>query len=447
MAISKIKLPDNSVQEIRDSRITGVDNTPTSESTNVVTSGGIYDSLQIDKIRPIDSHTYTNVLATTSNYNTLFPLFLAIPTDWNEPVIVEYRLKAYVPDHETYYYSKHQCLFSFFHDTVLAYSCNNYIGNTSYRTIYYNSLMRCLAGYQNIGHIIGINYYSNGNSYSRSCTTSGYGRTFEVEILRADNCTIEWLSSCNTVSSTIISGYIAGTSHSAIGNYNATTQGETHSGDANTNTIGYYIRSNSATRVMDGKLYRYRMVFSSMDDNKWVPANTSSSTNATSARTVNQTPINPLGQIAYYYTTTEVASGSAPGAGNIWRQYELTLGYSFNRTGAALVLTYPAPIYLKCALQSDGSAIIDADNPYVQTLPSTADGKIYIYLGRAYSATNIFLEFDHQVFYHDGTKIRRWFGSMVDSTPTNSSTNLITSGAVYEAVSSAVFLGDVVETI
>lgn len=45
MAISKIKLPDNSVQEIRDSRIVGVDNAPTSESTNVVTSGGVYTAL------------------------------------------------------------------------------------------------------------------------------------------------------------------------------------------------------------------------------------------------------------------------------------------------------------------------------------------------------------------------------------------------------------------
>lgn len=45
MAISKIKLPDNSVQEIRDSRITGVDSTPTNSSTNLITSGAVYGAI------------------------------------------------------------------------------------------------------------------------------------------------------------------------------------------------------------------------------------------------------------------------------------------------------------------------------------------------------------------------------------------------------------------
>ena len=408
--VSKIRLPGNTEVNIKDSRISGVDTTPTSGSENVVTSGGVFASLRTDKIAPIETHTYENVLATTSNVNTLFPLFRVVPTDWDEPVIVGYRLRVYVNGHENLYYSKHECMFSFFHESLLAYSCKNFIGNTSYRTTYYNSLMRCLTAYKTMGHIIGFNYYSNGTSYSRDCTVSGYGRTFDVEILVEDNCTIVWPETCNTVSSTVIPGYVAGTTHSAIGNYNATTQGETHSGDANTNTIGYYIRTNSATKLMDTKLYRYRMVFTAMDGKHWIPANNSSSTNATSARDVNQTPFNPFGEIAYYYTTAEVAAGVAPAAGNIWRQYELTLGYSFNRTGAALVLTYPAPIYLKCAPQSDGSAIIDADMPYVQTLPSSADGKIYIFLGMTYSATNIALMFDHPIYYHDGNSLRLWTG-------------------------------------
>ena len=45
MAISKVKLPNNTTEDIHDVRITGVDNTPTSGSTNVVTSGGIYTAL------------------------------------------------------------------------------------------------------------------------------------------------------------------------------------------------------------------------------------------------------------------------------------------------------------------------------------------------------------------------------------------------------------------
>lgn len=45
MAISKVKLPDNTTQDIKDSRITGVDSTPTANSQNVVTSGGVAEAL------------------------------------------------------------------------------------------------------------------------------------------------------------------------------------------------------------------------------------------------------------------------------------------------------------------------------------------------------------------------------------------------------------------
>lgn len=43
--ISKIKLPDNTVVNIKDSRILGIDSTPTSGSTNLVTSGGVKTAL------------------------------------------------------------------------------------------------------------------------------------------------------------------------------------------------------------------------------------------------------------------------------------------------------------------------------------------------------------------------------------------------------------------
>lgn len=107
-----------------------------------------------------------------------------------------------------------------------------------------------------------------------------------------------------------------------------------------------------------------------------------------------------------YGTTASVAAGSSPSAAYLWQEYTLTLGYAFNRTGAALVLPYPKPIYIKCAPQASGGAIIDADEPYVFALPSTNDGKIYIYLGRTYSATSIEMTMKHPVYYHDGTRIR-----------------------------------------
>lgn len=167
--------------------------------------------------------------------------------------------------------------------------------------------------------------------------------------------------------------------------------------DSNTNTIGYQVRHNSGTGKASDKTYRYRLLFTG-DEEHLVPANTSSSTNATSARAVNQRPIDPFGPIYYYGSTTAVNAEASFGASALWQQYAITLGYSFNTTDAALTLTYPRAVYVKATPTNDGKAIIDADTPFVQTLPTTEDGKIYIYLGQAYSETNIELDLNHPVY-------------------------------------------------
>ena len=180
--------------------------------------------------------------------------------------------------------------------------------------------------------------------------------------------------------------------------------------DSNTNTIGYQLRTNSMSLPMSDATVRYRLLFTSADGSKWVPANTSTSTSATAAKTVCQTKINPFGRIVYYGTTAAVAAGSRPSAAYLWAQYVVTLGYSFNRSGAALTLTSWAPVYIKCSPQTDGSVIIDATTPYVQALPSGEDGYVYIYLGVAVSATTVELVPEHPVYYRKGSAIRVWDG-------------------------------------
>ena len=179
--------------------------------------------------------------------------------------------------------------------------------------------------------------------------------------------------------------------------------------DTNTNTIGYQLRTNSYSLPMTSVVYRYRLLFTSADHAHFVPANNSTSTNATANRTVCQDPIDPFGPIVYYGTTASVNQGSRPAVASLWQQYQVTLGYSFAK-GSALQMATWKPVYLKCAPQSDGSAIIDSTEPWVQDLPTTNDGKIYIFLGVAYSETAIELNIAHPVYYHDGTAIRFWTG-------------------------------------
>ena len=197
---------------------------------------------------------------------------------------------------------------------------------------------------------------------------------------------------------------------------------------SDTDKNAYQIRGNTHTLPTTAKFYRYRLLFTSADGTHFVPSNISTSTNATAKRDVVQTPIDPFGEIVYYSTTTAIEAEANPGPTYLWTQYAVTLGYSFNRTGSALVLTTSYPVYIKCAPQSNGSAIIDATTPYVQTLPNSADGKIYIFLGIATSATAIELLNNHPVYYHDGTGIRLWSGKdSYSKTETESSFVTITS--------------------
>lgn len=180
--------------------------------------------------------------------------------------------------------------------------------------------------------------------------------------------------------------------------------------DKDTNTIGYAIRTNSKSLPLSSILYRYRLLFTSADRTHYIPANNSNSTNTTSICDVCQEKIDPFGDIVYYGTTTTIQPENRPSPSTLWLQNALSLGYSFNRTGQALTLELWKPVYVKATPYVDGSAIIDADEPYVQDLPITDDGKIYIYLGVAYNTASVELSLHHPIYYCYNGVIRPWLG-------------------------------------
>lgn len=173
--------------------------------------------------------------------------------------------------------------------------------------------------------------------------------------------------------------------------------------DGNTNTIGYQVRTNSGRKPAADKGYRYRIWLTSADGASWVPINTSTATDATTARTLNTRKIDPFGPIAYNSTNGTCNAAANLPAATMWRVYTLTIGYSYVKT-----LTVWDPVYLKCTPQADGSAVM---NDIVQALPASKDGYIYIHLGTAYSATSMELQTEHPVYWHDGTGIRIWTGA------------------------------------
>lgn len=185
--------------------------------------------------------------------------------------------------------------------------------------------------------------------------------------------------------------------------------------DSNTNTIGYQLRTNSTTKkTLDACRY-YKIFFTSANGQSWVPSSSNTVNDATKQKVVNQRPIDPFGPIVYTSANTNYAANSNIAAATIWQQYNITLGHAFNWTNAALTLTSGAPVFVKCAPQSDGSAIIDSTTPIVQSLPSSEDGKIYIFLGVASSATAMELWMTHPVYYYKDGAIRLWTNAPTSS--------------------------------
>ena len=77
-------------------------------------------------------------------------------------------------------------------------------------------------------------------------------------------------------------------------------------------------------------------------------------------------------------------------------------------------LTVSLPVYLIGQVQADKKSFklknIENQPWWTQTLPATNDGYIYIYLGVAYNATNIYLHTWHPIYWHDGQNLQLYQG-------------------------------------
>lgn len=147
-------------------------------------------------------------------------------------------------------------------------------------------------------------------------------------------------------------------------------------------------------------LYDYQICLTK-DEQNILPINTVNGSTATT-KTLTTESFNPFAPIYYYASTTDITAGGDVGANTLYYQYLADLRYSFN-TGTTL--TARKAVYLVATLGTGCSATL-APNPISQTLPSTADGYIYIYLGQSYDTYRIELSNRHPVYRYVNGAIR-----------------------------------------
>ena len=129
-----------------------------------------------------------------------------------------------------------------------------------------------------------------------------------------------------------------------------------------------------------------------------IPVNATGGTGTSKVLTTES--FNPFGAIVYVkgnYSANDNISSNV-----IFEQSLFDLRISFN-TGSTL--TNNKDVYICAVPQTDGMAKLDISTPIVQELPSTDDGKIYIYIGHIGSSSKFELHPVHPVYWFKGGKV------------------------------------------
>lgn len=155
----------------------------------------------------------------------------------------------------------------------------------------------------------------------------------------------------------------------------------------------------------------------------YIPINSTGTTGA-SGKTMYDGEFNPFTEIVFNNYSSDVASGSTITGSYLYTLYHaVDVRYSFNgitsstpNNTTTFNLTVRKPFYIICDPLENGNVKLATETPnhnfpWTQDLPNTSDGKLYIYLGMAYSKYQIELYNVHPIYYHDGTQLRIYTGS------------------------------------
>ena len=349
-----------------------------------------FDSFSRNDLAILESKEYSGIYGSANDQASASFYFGTIrPTNWYDMWKIRFRVYASVPNQNNY--RQYSDVTYYGNQTEVTYKIENKMYSTSYRSYYYNNLCKLNATGYNAGYsyIPGIGLRNSNNP-----TSSSYPRTFKIEILETENCTFTFYDAMKKIAN--ISEYNT-TNYVGISEYDGSNNGLRESGD-DTNT--YELRHANGNYISSTALYRY-MLCLSKNETTLTPLNAVNNSTATT-KTLTTEEFNPFGQFLYYNTTTTINANASIPAGNLMQQSRFDLRYSFN-TGTTL--TTNKDIFIVAVPQSNGKAKLHT-TPITQTLPTSENGLIYIYLGHAYSNYQIEMHAEHPIYQYKNGSLR-----------------------------------------
>lgn len=169
-------------------------------------------------------------------------------------------------------------------------------------------------------------------------------------------------------------------------------------------TLAYNIRRGNGSYIAATAMPKYGIALSKSETTV-LPTTATNSTGT--SKTLTAEEFNPFGAI-YYYTNTAVAANDLVGSSYLWEQYSaVDLRYGFNK-GKTLISN--RDVYIVAVPQANGMAKLHSA-PIAQSLPTTADGLIYIHLGHAYSTYQIAMDAQHPIYQYKNGKLQLYTGA------------------------------------
>lgn len=177
--------------------------------------------------------------------------------------------------------------------------------------------------------------------------------------------------------------------------------------DTNNNDTAYYVRRYYPKIVAGAnKIFPYTIIMQNADG-RWESIVTSSSTGTSKARNTHGFR---LGQLLLMYANATYAENAEIGNTNVWEMHSLfDHRQSFNTANNATSGTVTKkPYYLVGSINSsDGLFYLDT-TWWTKDLPSTEDGKFYIYLGDAYDYYRMSFAGQHPIYHYVNGMIREF---------------------------------------
>jgi hypothetical protein len=170
---------------------------------------------------------------------------------------------------------------------------------------------------------------------------------------------------------------------------------------------GFYVRR-IYTNLKAGanKIFPYTLIMQRADG-RWESLVTSSSTGTSKAR---NTGGFLLSNVLLMYANYTIAENSIVNNYNIWSMHSGLIDhrYSFNTANNSTSgTTANKPVYIVGSIGNDGLFYLDT-TWWTQTLPTTEDGKLYIYIGDAYDYYRLTFVDTQKIFVYTNGKLRQY---------------------------------------